>query len=653
MVYSSLFFNREMIGLKVPHDVYIHVSGVDLIRGRDGTYYVLEDNLRTPSGISYVLENRDVLKRSFPQLFEHYQPRPVDDYPRRLREALRRSAPGGNPEPTIVLLTPGIYNSAYFEHTMLARRMGVELVEGHDLIVRDNIVYMKTTKGLQRVDVIYRRIDDDFLDPLYFRADSALGVAGIMNAYRAGNVVLANAVGTGVADDKAIYPFVPAMIRFYLGEEPILPNVPTYDCTNEAQRQHVLGHLDELVVKNTNQSGGYGMLMGPMSTALDREKFRRAIEASPREFIAQPIIPLSCHPTIVGDGIAPRHVDLRPFVLYGEDIDVPPAALTRVALTEGSLVVNSSQGGGSKSLYWMSRNIERAESLSRIIDVAFNRTVDRNAAGRERAMRIWGSVLDLAGMPHDATPFAGPTLAIDAFSYGAFAAENRSSLISCIRISRTNALSVRAELTTEVWEAINSLYLYVEAQSPRAIAREGPSSFLRKVRDAAQAVGGVIDATITHDDEWNFLQVGRFLERAQMSARVIKTHEVGDDSSPEWQRMLEMCCASEPFARAQRLSSDPSEALAFLVLHRSFPRAVRFCTAEVDRALHRLSETAPGTFSNEAERVTGRLQAMLDFVQLQEIIDEGPTHFAARVIDRLDAVGLAVETTYFPRVPVA
>ena len=307
----------------------------------------------------------------------------------------------------------------------------------------------------------------------------------------------------------------------------------------------------------------------------------------------------------------------------------------------------------AESLYWMSRNIERAESLARIIDVAFNRTVDRNSAGRERAMRIWGSVLDLAGQPADAPEFSGPTLAIDAFAYGTFATENRSSVISCIRIARANALGVRAELTTEVWEAINSMYLFVEAQSPRAIAREGPSSFLRKMRDAAMAIGGVIDATITHDEEWNFLQVGRFLERAQMTSRVLKTHDAADDSAPEWQRLLEMNCASEPFARAQRLSSDPSEALAFLFLHRSFPRGVRFCTSEVDHALHRLSETAMGAFSNEAERVTGRLQAMLDFVQIREIIDEGPNSFATRVVERLDAVGLAVQSSYFPRVSAA
>jgi uncharacterized circularly permuted ATP-grasp superfamily protein len=351
MVFSSKFYNREMIGFRVPRDVYIHVSGCDLIRGRDGTYYVLEDNLRTPSGISYVLENRDVLKRSFPRLFENYQPLPVDDYPRRLLDALRHSAPAGISDPTVVLLTPGIYNSAYFEHTVLARRMGVELVEGSDLLVHDNIVYMKTTKGLQRVDVIYRRIDDDYLDPLVFKADSTLGVAGLMNAYRAGAVGIANAVGTGVADDKAIYPFVPEIIRFYLGEDPILPNVPTYDCTDELQRRHVCSHLDELVVKNTNQSGGYGMLMGPSASAAERARFKEAIEASPRDFIAQPIIPLSCHPTIVGETLAPRHIDLRPFVLLGDQVDVPPTALTRVALTEGSLVVNSSQGGGSKDTW--------------------------------------------------------------------------------------------------------------------------------------------------------------------------------------------------------------------------------------------------------------------------------------------------------------
>ncbi|HTX02637.1 MAG TPA: circularly permuted type 2 ATP-grasp protein [Candidatus Acidoferrales bacterium] len=351
IVFSSKFYTREMIGLEPQGGVYIHVSGIDLIRDGTGEYLVLEDNLRTPSGIAYVLENREILKRTFPQFFRDYVPRPVDDYPSRLRDALTNVAPAGIDDPTIVILTPGIYNSAYFEHALLARRMGVELVEGQDLVVHDNIVYMKTTKGLARVDVIYRRIDDDFLDPLYFRPDSALGAAGIFDSYRAGNVTLANAVGTGVADDKAVYPHVPEMIRYYLGEEPLLPNVQTYDLTVPSQRRHVIDNLERLVVKRTAASGGYGMLIGPASTKSEREVFADAIEQHPRDFIAQPVIELSSHPTLIESDIAPRRIDLRPFVLYGSAIDCPPAALTRVALESGSLVVNSSQGGGSKDTW--------------------------------------------------------------------------------------------------------------------------------------------------------------------------------------------------------------------------------------------------------------------------------------------------------------
>jgi uncharacterized circularly permuted ATP-grasp superfamily protein len=351
LVYSSKNYNREMINVDVPHDVYIHVSGIDLIRDDKGTFMVLEDNCRTPSGISYVLENRDVLKRSFPDLFADYAVCPVDDYPGRLLDVLRYVAPRGSSQPNVVLLTPGIYNSAYFEHTLLARRMGIELVEGRDLIVVDNVVFLKTTRGLERVDVIYRRIDDDYLDPLYFKSDSTLGVTGLMNAYRSGNVTIANAIGTGVGDDKAVYRFVPDMIRFYLDEEPLLDNVPTFDCTDDVQRRHVIGNLDSLVVKNTNASGGYGMLMGPYAPAEERERFKDLIEANPRDFIAQPVIQLSSSPTLVEGGMEGRRVDLRPFALYGRGVDVPAAALTRVALREGSLVVNSSQGGGSKDTW--------------------------------------------------------------------------------------------------------------------------------------------------------------------------------------------------------------------------------------------------------------------------------------------------------------
>jgi uncharacterized circularly permuted ATP-grasp superfamily protein len=353
LVFGSRNFRREMIGLDVPGGVYAHVGGVDLVRDGDGRYLVLEDNLRTPSGVSYMLESREALKRIFAVLFDRYGVRPIDQYPRRLFETLRSVAPrGGGGEPSIVLLTPGAYNSAYFEHSFLARQMGIEIVEARDLVVHQNRVFNRTTRGLQRVDVVYRRIDDDFLDPLAFRQDSLLGVPGLLNAYRAGNVSLANAIGTGVADDKAIYPYVPAMIRFYLGEEAVLENVPTFHATDEQERAYILEHLEELVIKAVDQSGGYGMLIGPASTAAEREEFRRLIVAEPRNYVAQPTIALSRHPTYVDGGLRGCHIDLRPFVLSGADTThIVPGGLTRTALRPGSLVVNSSQGGGSKDTW--------------------------------------------------------------------------------------------------------------------------------------------------------------------------------------------------------------------------------------------------------------------------------------------------------------
>jgi uncharacterized circularly permuted ATP-grasp superfamily protein len=313
---------------------------------------VLEDNLRVPSGVSYVLENRDLMKRTFPQVFEGLHVRPVDDYPGNLLETLQSVAPPGAAEnPTVVLLTPGIYNSAYFEHSFLAQKMGIQLVEGGDLLVQDRHVWMRTIRGLRRVDVIYRRIDDDFLDPLAFRPDSLLGVPGMMDAWRAGNVALANAPGNGVADDKVVYAYVPDMIRYYQNEEPILPNVPTFLCWRDADRQHVLANLDKLVVKAANEAGGYGMLVGPHSTAAQREEFAARITAQPRNYIAQPTLALSRVPTLAGDHFEGRHVDLRPYILYGNEIEVLPGGLTRVALRKGSLVVNSSQGGGSKDTW--------------------------------------------------------------------------------------------------------------------------------------------------------------------------------------------------------------------------------------------------------------------------------------------------------------
>ncbi|MBD1870954.1 circularly permuted type 2 ATP-grasp protein [Leptolyngbya sp. FACHB-671] len=351
LIYSASGFLKPCMELQPPQGIWCHITGTDLVRDRSGQWYVLEDNLRCPSGVSYVLENRRVMKNTFPLVFNSMAIQPVDDYASQLLETLLNLAPSGLPEPRVVVLTPGIYNSAYFEHSFLAQQMGVELVEGRDLVVSDGYLQMRTTRGLQRVDVIYRRIDDNFIDPKAFRADSLLGVPGLTEVYKQGRVAIANALGTGVADDKVIYAYVPQIIRYYLDEDQMLPNVPTYLCWEADQQSHVLANLDKLVVKAANESGGYGMLVGPHATVEQREEFAGRIKASPRNYIAQPTLSLSRMPTFLDDHFDGRHVDLRPYILYGKDIYVTPGGLTRVALRKGSLVVNSSQGGGSKDTW--------------------------------------------------------------------------------------------------------------------------------------------------------------------------------------------------------------------------------------------------------------------------------------------------------------
>jgi uncharacterized circularly permuted ATP-grasp superfamily protein len=353
LVFQNPVFRPEMNGQKVPHDIYVFIAGIDIVRVDDDTFYVLEDNARTPSGVSYMLENREIMLRLFPELFARHRVAPVENYPDELLATLKSVAPTtASADPIVVLLTPGIYNSAYYEHSFLADKLGIELVEGRDLLIKDEVVYMRTTEGLKRVDVIYRRIDDDFLDPLAFRPDSALGVPGIMSAYTAGNVTLANAVGTGIADDKAVYSYMPDIVKFYLAEEPILKNVPTWRCREPEHLSYVLDKLDELVVKEVHGSGGYGMLIGPKADKATLAAFRDKLKRDPRGFIAQPTLALSTVPTCVEDGLAPRHVDLRPFVLTGRDrVRIVPGGLTRVALKKGSLVVNSSQGGGTKDTW--------------------------------------------------------------------------------------------------------------------------------------------------------------------------------------------------------------------------------------------------------------------------------------------------------------
>ena len=357
LVFQNPVFRPEMNGQKVPHDIYVHIGGIDIVRVDAEVFYVLEDNTRTPSGVSYMLENREIMLRLFPELFARHRVAPVENYPDELLATLKSVAPvNSSADPTVVLLTPGVYNSAYYEHSFLADKLGVELVEGRDLFVKDDLVYMRTTQGPKRVDVIYRRIDDDFLDPLVFRPDSALGVPGLMSVYQAGNVTLSNAVGTGIADDKAVYSYMPAIVKFYLGEEPILRSVPTWRCREDEHLAYVLDHLEELVVKEVHGSGGYGMLIGPKADKATVALFRAKLKANPRNFIAQPTLALSTCPTCVEEGVAPRHVDLRPFVLTGRDrIRIVPGGLTRVALKKGSLVVNSSQGGGTKDTWVLDR----------------------------------------------------------------------------------------------------------------------------------------------------------------------------------------------------------------------------------------------------------------------------------------------------------
>lgn len=351
IVWEAADFRPEFMHFDVPRNIYVHLCGSDLIRDEKGNYLVLEDNARCPSGVSYVLENRQVMRRVFPNLFARHRVRPVEDYSQELLNMLHYIAPGGAAESTVVLLTPGIYNSAYFEHSFLARSMGIEIVEGRDLVAEEGKVFMRTTKGLQRVDVIYRRINDDFLDPEVFRKDSGLGVAGLVEAYRRGHVSVANSIGTGVADDKVVYYYVPEMIRYYLDQDPILPNVPTYLASKKDELSYILENIDKLVVKAANESGGYGMLIGSQASKAERERFKEKVRKNPRNYVAQPIIPLSRSPSFCDESIQGRHVDLRPYILYGEKVTIIPGALTRVALREGSLVVNSSQGGGSKDTW--------------------------------------------------------------------------------------------------------------------------------------------------------------------------------------------------------------------------------------------------------------------------------------------------------------
>jgi len=682
LISSARPLRPQCVGLSPPHGIWCHITGTDLVRDSDGEFYVLEDNLCCPSGASYVIENREVMKRTMPHAFAGMEIRQVEDYPERLLKMLLSIAPVHVSDPTVVLLTPGMFNSAYFEHAFLAQQMGVKLVEGSDLVVDGGYVYVKTISGRKRVDVIYRRINDDFLDPASFRSDSSLGVAGLMDVYRAGNVVIANAPGTGVADDKAVYYYVPQMIKYYLSEDPILPNVETYLCSNERECQHVLANLEQFVVKPTNESGGYGIMMGPQSTAKEREECAARIRSNPRNYVAQPMLTLSTVPTISDEGVDGRHVDLRPFILHGPDeIYVLPGGLTRVALRKGSMVVNSSQGGGSKdtwilksvpmpeapiedsklqdgastgldllntsqsyvaqeekdrsllsrvaeSVFWMSRYLERAESIARFLEVSHHLSLDAGGAVQEQ----WDQLVVTLG---DGTSFEGIQLPTkdNTYRFLTFEQSNASSIHCCLEMARENARVARDVIPALMWEEINKLFLAVtEAKANQQRFAADPSSLLQDVKITSQTIVGIADAYMPHGQEWHFARIGRMLERADNTLRILKLKYcmlqkqrsvIGAtiDVVP-WSTLLKSLSAMTTYRRSHGRITPPL-VVGYLVLDRQFPRSLHYCLIEALESLQAITGTRPHEFQNSAEKILGQLCTRLDYAKLKDILDTG------------------------------
>ena len=661
----SVSFRAECRGVRPAHGVWAHVCGTDLVRDADGTLYVLEDNLRVPSGVSYLLENRQISKRAFADLFERQSILPVDAYTDELYKLLSSLAPTGADPPCVVVLTPGVYNSAYFEHSFLAQRMGVELVEGSDLVVgEDDCVYMRTIAGLHRVDVIYRRIDDLYLDPEVFRADSALGVPGLMRAWRAGNVALANAPGAGVADDKVVYAWVPELIRYYLGEEPLLPNVPTFRCYYEEERRHVVENLRDLVVKPANESGGYGLLIGRQATAVELAAQIAAIEADPRNWVAQPTIELSTVPTVCDEGLAPRHVDLRPFILSGRD-ELRDGRWSHTCgatrrILGGELVAgrreqghldragrHASDGrtGGqpepepapgrlmllsrvAEHLYWAARYLERAEDTSRIIRSYSEVMVDLPVA----VTTSWEPLLAVTG---SAEAFDSVQDHSDESSIMRFlVAEptNSSSVLMTVTHARENLRSTREVLPREAWQAVNDLYLYVDAHRHDGVGRRSRGRFLERVVDDIRRTDGILAATMSRDAAYEFLGLGRALERADMTTRVLGVRAAAlmgardtqdEHSEVQWMGVLSSLSARQMYHRTTRAPVDGPTVVRFLLTDEAFPRSVASCLTRLAGGLRQLphgSRVLPAVDAAETE-LAGIDPSELDGKSLDHAMD--------------------------------
>ena len=713
LVTSCKHFHREAAGINPPNGVRIHVAGIDLVRDADGTFRVLEDNLRSPSGVSYVMENRRTMARVFPNLFATNRVRTVGDYSSHLLRALRNSAATNEADPTIVVLTPGVYNSAYFEHSLLARQMGVELVEGRDLFCRDNQVYMRTTEGERQVDVVYRRIDDDFLDPMQFRPDSVLGVAGLLNAARAGNVVISSAVGNGVGDDKLIYTYVPTIIEYYLGEKPLLANVDTFRCWLEDEREEVLDRIDELVIKPVEGSGGYGIVFGPDASERELAATAKKIRNDPRGWIAQPVVQLSTVPTQIGDRLAPRHVDLRPFAVNdGDDVWVLPGGLTRVALTEGSLVVNSSQGGGSKdtwvlasrasapdrelaaaevvrklpresrvpaatemgpgltsspaaataaaiaggeqlmlarnaeALYWIGRYVERADDTARILDVTVHQLLEDSSVDPDHTSRVLLRVLGVA--PPNSPLNVWSLTDLVAFTRGL---EDGCSIVDAISAARENARSAREVTSTELWECLNTTYNALPERE-RAAKRLGPHEFFSYIEGRAAMFAGLADSTLSRDDGYRFMVLGRAIERVDMTVRLLLSR-VGDSaSSPAWVTLLRSAGAHDTYLRTYRGVLDATRVVEFMLLDRLFPRSVfyslRLAEHSLDELDHRPHSRVGATA--EAQRLLGRARSELEFLRPGVLLESLEERLGA-IQQTCRELGEALALQYFHSAP--
>ena len=671
LVYQNSNYRPEMEGFPVRFGTYVHICGIDLVRDQQGIFRVLEDNARTPSGVSYVIENRHLMLRTFPDLVSGMNLRPVDDYGRRLRQAMNDIAPDGVGDPQVVLLSPGIYNSAYFEHVFLAREMGVPLVEGADLTVEDDRVWMRTTAGLQRVHTIYRRISDDFLDPTVFRADSALGVPGLIGAWRRGNVTLANAVGTGVADDKAVYAYMPRIIKYYLDEDAILPNVDTHICGEKEGLDFTLANMDKLVIKPVGESGGYGITVGPRSSKAELDAARAALVAEPSNWISQPMIGLSVAPTLTAAGLRPRHLDLRPFAIHGSR-HLGVARRTHSGCAEGGQHhrqfvpgrrLEGHLGAGEMSLhatplltrdaeglFWMARYVERVENLARLIDV----TQTFESPGRET--ESWAA---LVAINSDQTLLAESGLLPDGPSVKRFYLLdhlNPTSIPAMIEAARTNARKLRPLISTEMWMQLNVFHRDVLAIDPAELDGDALSRLCRRIKEGVQAHTGVTEGTFFRDQGWHFYELGRLIERADQTTRLldIKYHLLVRGSEEErrvaeltqWNAVLRAAAGYHAFRRVAQPGFEPSDVVAFLLGDTAFARSVALCVGQMAwhlnhlRSRYGLRDTAPVLARLD------ELQVMLgDLSHLP--LPDGLHEFLDRLQTDLNGIGAVIGTMFF------